>query len=152
MQPPNKQSGFRQGIYKPIHKSKYKGNGNPVYRSSWELKFFKFCDLNRNVLEWSSENIIIPYISPIDKKVHRYFVDNKVVIVEGKEIKRYLIEIKPSSQTTAPVINKRKKKKTIIYEQLTYAQNMAKWEAATKYAKQHNMEFKILTEKELGIK
>lgn len=151
MLPPNTTTNFRQGIYKPVNRSKYKGSKDPVYRSGWELKFFKFCDSNVNVLEWTSEGIVIPYISPVDNKVHRYFVDNMVYIKEGDKKKRYLIEIKPSKQTVPPVESKRKKKSTMIYEQVTYAQNRAKWAAATDYAKKHNMEFKIITEKELGI-
>lgn len=151
MLPPNKTTNFRQGTYKPINRNKYKGKNNPTYRSGWELKFFKFCDNNPNVLEWSSETVIIPYINPIDNKPHRYFVDNMVYIKEGEVKKRYLIEIKPSKQTLPPTISKNKKKSTMIYEQVTYAQNKAKWAAAVDYAKKHNMEFKIITEKELGI-
>lgn len=151
MLPPNKTTNFRQGIYKPVNRNKYRGCKDPVYRSGWELKFFKFCDINPNVIEWTSEGIVVPYVSPIDNKVHRYFVDNMVYIKEGEIKKRYLIEIKPSKQTMPPVESKRKKKSTMIYEQVTYAQNKAKWAAAATYAKQHNMEFKIITEKELGI-
>jgi len=151
MLPPNTSINFRQGVYKPINRNKYKGSKDPVYRSGWELKFFKFCDGNPNVLEWTSEGIIIPYVSPVDNKVHRYFVDNMVYIKEGEVKKRYLIEIKPSKQTVPPTESKRKKKSTMIYEQVTYAQNRAKWAAAMDYAKKHNMEFKIITEKELGI-
>lgn len=151
MLPPNTSTNFRQGVYKPINRNKYKGSKDPVYRSGWELKFFKFCDGNPNVLEWTSEGIIIPYVSPVDNKVHRYFVDNMVYIKEGEVKKRYLIEIKPSKQTVPPTESKRKKKSTMIYEQVTYAQNKAKWAAAMDYAKKHNMEFKIITEKELGI-
>lgn len=151
MLPPNTTTNFRQGVYSPVNRLKYKGSKNPFYRSGWELKFFKFCDVNPNVLEWTSETVIIPYISPIDNKPHRYFVDNMVYIKEGDVKKRYLIEIKPSKQTVAPTVSKHKKKSTVIYEQVTYVQNKAKWEAAVNYAKKHNMEFKILTEKELGI-
>ena len=98
--------GYRQGIYKPINRDKYKGIKNPMYRSSWELKFFSWCDNNPNVLEWTSENTIIPYISPFDSKVHRYYVDNAVVIREGGEISKYLVEIKPEKQTKPPVVKK----------------------------------------------
>lgn len=151
MLPPNTSTNFRQGVYKPVNRSKYRGSKDPTYRSGWELKFFKFCDINPNVLEWTSETIIIPYVSPMDGKVHRYFVDNMVYIKEGEVTKRYLIEIKPSKQTQPPTVSNKKKKSTVIYEQVTYAQNKAKWAAATDYAKKHNMEFKIITEKELGI-
>jgi len=145
----HKRSPFKQGVYKPVNSQKYKGAGSPEYRSSWELKFFTWCDKNPNVLKWGSETVIVPYISPIDNKVHRYFVDNIVSIKEGNDIKTYLIEIKPSKQTKPPVPSKRKKKSTIIYENYMYAINQAKWSAAKKFAKSKNIEFIILTENQL---
>lgn len=151
MLPPNKTSNFKQGTYTPVNRSKYKGGKNPIYRSGWELRFFKFCDSNPNVLEWTSETNVVPYISPIDGKPHRYFVDNMVYIKEGNVNKRYLIEIKPYKQTQLPTVSKKKKKSTVIYEQVTYVTNQAKWAAAFEYAKKRNMEFKIITEKELGL-
>ena len=93
---------YKQGLYTPINKEKYIGKGTPRYLSSWELKFFRWCDLNTNIIEWGSENIIIPYISPVDKRIHRYMVDNYVKIKEGNKITKYLIEIKPKKQTVAP--------------------------------------------------
>ena len=144
-----KKTSYKQGKYKPVHSEKYKGRGNPEYRSSWELKFFQWCDKNPNVLRWGSETVVVPYISPIDRKMHRYFVDNIVTIKEQNNIKTYLVEIKPSKQTKPPVPSNRKKKSTVIYENYTYAVNCAKWEAAEKYAKSKNLEFIILTEKEL---
>jgi hypothetical protein len=143
---------FKQGVYKPVHRDKYIGKSCPVYRSSWELKFFQWCDRNTNVLEWSSENVIVPYKSPVDGKYHRYFVDNAIAIKEGNIIKRYLVEIKPFKQTQPPKPSNRKKKSTILYENVTYAVNQAKWEAARKYAQRRNMDFIILTENELPIK
>ena len=142
--------GFRQGTYRPINKHKYKAAHTPVYRSSWELKFFTWCDNNPNVLEWSSENIIIPYASPFDGKIHRYYVDNKVVIQEGDIVTKYLIEIKPEKQTKPPVAkNSNKKQSTILYEKVTYVTNQAKWDAAKQWCKQRGYKFLILTEKEL---
>ncbi len=90
-----KDKRYRQGIFNPVNSQKYIGKGKPTYRSGWELKFFRWADLNENILAWGSENIIIPYLNPLDGKVHRYFVDNYVVIKEGENIKKYLIEIKP---------------------------------------------------------
>lgn len=140
---------FKQGIYKPVNSEKYTGNRKPVYRSSWELKFFRWCDSNTNVLRWSSESVIVPYVSPIDGRIHRYHVDG-VVKLAGKEgPKNYLIEIKPYKQTIPPMKSNRKKKSTVLYESATYAVNRAKWDAARQYAKHKNMEFLILTEKEL---
>jgi hypothetical protein len=146
------ESNFRQGIFKPQNPSKYIGNNNPVFRSGWELKFFRWADNNINVLEWGSENIIVPYINPLDGKVHRYFVDSFIVFKdkEGKK-RKFLVEIKPSKQVVKPIANNRKKKSTMIYEQTTWITNQAKWEAAKKWAKNKGYEFIILTEKELGI-
>lgn len=140
---------FRQGIYKPINALKYVGNKLPVYRSGYELKFMRWADANPNVLKWGSESIIVPYKSPIDGKMHRYFVDNVVVIKEGEKIKKYLIEIKPHVQTLPPKSHGNKKQTTILYEQATYVVNQAKWEAAKKWCKDHDWEFLILTEKHL---
>lgn len=109
----------------------------------------RWADANPNVLKWGSESIIIPYKSPIDKKMHRYFVDNVVIIKEGEHIKKYLIEIKPHKQTLEPTMHGNKKQSTILYEQATYVVNQAKWEAARKWCKDHQWEFLILTEKHL---
>ena len=142
---------YKQGKYTPVNKEKYNGKHTPEYRSSWVLKFFRWCDRNDNVLKWSSESTVVPYISPVDGKIHRYFVDGNVIIKEGDIIKSYLVEIKPHSQTKPPKESKRKKKTTILYEKITYAVNQAKWDAAKQYAAKKNMEFLILTERELFI-
>jgi len=141
---------FKQGIFKPKQREKYKGSSLPVYRSGWELKFFRWCDCNPNIISWISEGVIIPYKSPLDGKIHRYFVDGLITIKERTCNKTYLIEIKPSSQVKAPTPKKYKRKTTMLYEQKTYIVNRAKWEAAEKWAKNKGIEFKILTEKELN--
>lgn len=143
----NKNPKYKQGFYKPVNPDKFLGS-TAIYRSGLELGFFKFCDLNENVLKWGSENIVIPYVSPLDGKVHRYFVDNYVVIKEGINIKKYLIEIKPFNQTRPPT-TKYRKKAHLIYEQKQYTTNLAKWEAARKYCSMKGLQFLILTEKEL---
>ena len=143
---------YKQGRYHPVNNQKYIGVHTPEYRSSWELKFFQWCDKNPNVLEWSSESTIVPYVSPLDNRVHRYFVDGAVALREGDNIKKYLVEIKPRAQTKPPTESKNKKKTTLIYEKMTYAVNQSKWIAAEKFAKKRNMEFIILTEHELNIK
>ena len=148
--PPNGKK-FTQGFFRPKYPEKYIGQKPIRYLSSWELKFFRWCDDNVNVVEWASEAVIIPYSSPVDNKIHRYYTDGVVAIKEGSVIKKYIIEIKPSAQTVAPVKG-RKRHSTMVYETARYAQNLAKWEAATKYAKKHGYEFLILSEKELGIK
>jgi len=146
-------NGFRQGIFRPQNMHKYMGSKNPIYRSGWELKFFRWADMNENILFWGSENIIIPYINPLDNKVHRYFVDNFIVFKDrdGKK-QKFLIEIKPSKQVAKPVVSKKKKQSTMLYEQTTWITNQAKWEAAKKWAHKKDCQFIILTEKELGIR
>ena len=142
-----------KGRYSPSYPRKYKGNpSNIIYRSLWERKFMVYCDLNENILEWGSEEIVIPYRSPIDNRVHRYFPDFYVKLKEttGKT-KKYIIEVKPKKQTKPPSRPKRQTKGYLreVYE---YARNQAKWEAAVDYCKDRLYEFKIMTEDELGIK
>ena len=142
-----------KGRYSPSYPRKYKGNpSNIIYRSLWERKFMVYCDLNQNILEWGSEEIVIPYRSPIDNRVHRYFPDFYVKLKEttGKT-KKYIIEVKPKRQTKPPSRPKRQTKGYLreVYE---YARNKAKWEAASDYCKDRLYEFKIMTEDELGIK
>jgi hypothetical protein len=150
MIPLNGKGKFKQGFFKPKNSKKYIGKEDPVYRSGWELKFFRWCDDNTNVVEWASEAIIIPYVSPIDHKVHRYYTDGIVAIKEGNAIKKYIIEIKPSAQTKLPTKG-RKRMSTMVYETARFAQNQAKWDAARKWCDKHGYSFLILTEKELGI-
>ena len=147
MQPP-KDPRFKQGIYKPKYPNKFIGK-HAIYRSSFELRFMQWADRNVNVLEWGSENIIIPYTSPLDGRVHRYYVDNFVVIREGTVIKKYLVEIKPYQQTQPPTTTKRKKQATILYEQSQWVVNQAKWAAAKEFARKKTAEFIIITEREL---
>ena len=142
-----------KGRYSPSYPRKYKGNpSNIIYRSLWERKFMVYCDLNQNILEWGSEEIVIPYRSPIDNRVHRYFPDFYVKLKEttGKT-KKYIIEVKPKRQTKPPSRPKRQTKGYLreVYE---YARNQAKWEAAVDYCKDRLYEFKIMTEDELGVK
>ena len=147
-----KNRNYRQGIYKCRFPDKYKGNKNNIcYRSGLELKAFKFFDNNPNVLEWASEETIVPYQNPLTGRVHRYFVDvyAKMKDKEGN-IKKYLIEIKPHSQTLPPV-QKNRKTKTLIYQQAEYVKNQAKWQAAESWSKKHNCQFVILTEKSLFL-
>lgn len=145
----HKKGDFKKGIYRPKNSKKYVGLSHPTYKSSWELYFFKWCDNNPSVLEWSSESVVIPYISPIDNSVHRYYVDNAIVLNEGNKKVKYLVEIKPHKQTIPPSHKGNKKESTIIHEQVTYSVNKAKWEAADTWAKNNGYKFLILTENEL---
>ena len=141
-----------KGKFRPSVPKKYKGDyTNIIYRSLWELKFMKYCDSNQNILEWGSEEFFLPYRSPLDNKVHRYFPDFYIKVKENTgQIKKYIIEVKPKKQCIEPKPQK-KKTRTYIYEVRQYAQNQAKWKAAEEYCLDRGYEFKILTEKELGI-
>lgn len=147
---------YIKSIYRPINPNKYEGDPtNIICRSSWERMFAKWCDTNPSVLAWSSEETVIPYIDPIDKKYHRYFVDFKIKVRTKDGVKVFYIEIKPKNQTEKPVEPKRKTEKSrakFLNEVRTYVKNRAKWEAAKIYAEKMNSEFKVLTEYDLGIK
>lgn len=147
----NRDPRFKQGVFKPKHPQKFIGKF-AIYRSSFELRFMRWADSNPNVLEWSSEQIIVPYVSPIDGRAHRYYVDNFVAIKEGTVVKKYLVEIKPFQQTQPPKPSKRKKASTVLYEQTQWVINQAKWASAKEFAKKKNAEFIILTEKELFVR
>lgn len=143
-----------QGFFKPKNPQKYKGDPtNIVYRSSWELKLMLYLDSNNQVISWASEEVIIPYRSPIDGKIHRYYPDFIVTKInkEGKK-ETALIEVKPYIQTIPPKIPKNKNSKSFLTEVKTWGMNEAKWKAANEYCKDRGWTFHIFTEKELGIK
>lgn len=142
-----------KGRYKVLNPSKYRGDiSEVVYRSSWELRFMRWCDINASVLEWGSETIVIPYKSPVDSKLHRYFVDFYVKIKsKDNKVVKYLVEIKPEKFTKPPEIPK-KQTKRFIEEVFQYGTNQAKWKAADEFCKDRGMKFLVLTENDLGIK
>ena len=143
-------SKFKQGIFNPVNKDKYKGTLPILYRSSYELRYMRWCDHNPNVISWGSESIIIPYPNPLTGRTSRYFVDCNVTIKnKNGEIRKYLIEIKPSIQTQPPKPGK--KTRSLLRRQAEYVKNQAKWKAASEWAKKKNYEFTILTEKHLGL-
>jgi hypothetical protein len=140
--------------YKPSYPKKYKGDPNNIIcRSSWERKFCRWCDLNESILEWGSEEFWIPYLSPVDNRVHKYFPDFIIKIQEQSgSTKTYVIEVKPKKQTIPPKQRSRVTK-SYLYEAKTYAVNQAKWKAASEWCKDRVLEFKVITEEELfGIK
>lgn len=141
-----------KGRYRVINPSKYRGDSQDVtYRSSWELKFMKWCDTNPSVLEWGSETIVIPYTSPVDNRVHRYFVDFYIKVQDRNgKINRYLVEIKPAKFTKPPEIPARKTRR-FVQEVFQYGTNQAKWKAADEYCIERSMKFLVLTEVDLGI-
>jgi hypothetical protein len=140
-----------KGRFRPQNPSKYKGDAsNIIYRSSWELRVMKYLDENKKVIWWASEELHVPYFSPIDKKVHRYFPDF-IVRAHNKEQKEVtmMIEVKPEKQTKPPT--QKRKTRQYLNEVITYTINEAKWKAADLFCKEHGWQFKILTEKDLGL-
>lgn len=131
---------------------------NIVYRSGWEFKLMRFLDSNKNILEWGSEELIIPYRSPIDGKVHRYFTDFIVKQINYEGVKEtVVIEVKPKSQVSPPDMSKKygakgKLNRTFLNEVKTWGVNQAKWKAASNYCDDRGWKFQIMTEDQLGIK
>jgi hypothetical protein len=119
-----------KGKYTLLNPEKYTGNPKKiVFRSMWERKFMLYCDKTPEVLEWSSEEIVIPYY--FNEKDRNYYPDFYIKFIKDDDtVEESVIEIKP-------------------YYQRTYEQNKAKWRFAEEYCKKHNYTFKILTEREL---
>ena len=138
------------GKFKPKNYKKYKGDPTKIYyRSLWERRFMVYCDNNPNIVEWGSEEIIIPYKSPVDKRVHRYFPDFYIKYVNSKgQAIREIIEVKPKSQCKPPPVPKRQTRK-FKQKVLTYIINQAKFKAAEEFCKDRKMGFHILTEDHL---
>ena len=141
-----------KGRYTIKNPDKYAGDAKKViYRSLWERNTFRWCENNPKVKLWNSEEVVVPYVSSVDKKLHRYYVD---LLIQMDNKKTYLIEIKPKKETQPPKSRSRRTKK-FINEQLTYIKNNDKWEAASKFAEHNGWKFQVWTEetlKNLGIK
>jgi hypothetical protein len=141
-----------KGKFQPTNPQKYDGDvTNIIYRSSWELKFMRWLDLHPDVIKWSSEEFFIPYLSPIDGIIRRYYPDFKIKRrgADGK-IETLVVEVKPDKQTREPPVQKRKTRKYIT-EVYTWGINQAKWKAATEYCADRGWGFKVFTEHDLGI-
>jgi hypothetical protein len=142
---------YHKGVFKPKNPKKYKGDAtNIVYRSSWEIRVMNWLDDNPNVLWWASEELHVPYRSPVDQRMHRYFPDFIVRIRRkaGQET-TLMIEVKPERQTKKPT--QKRKTKRYLEEAATYAVNQEKWRAAEIFCQQQGWQFVVLTEKDLGI-
>lgn len=137
----------------PKHPEKYMGDPTNIWaRSSWEIRFLNWCDNNKAIIKYCSEEIVIPYRCPTDSRIHRYFVDFLIKVkTKNNEIKTFLIEVKPSNQVKPPKYPG-KQTKRYITESMTFMKNQAKWEAATRYAEDRGWAFKVITEYELGLK
>ena len=142
--PLNRNPRFHQGYYKTINSEKYIGKELPIYRSGIEREFFIFLDKNPNVLRWASEPLGIPYFDSVKRCNRKYYVDNYIEIKEGNIIKKYLVELKDHKETKKPDPKSKKKKTTLIYEQLAFETNCCKWKYAIEFSKKNNCEFLLL--------
>jgi hypothetical protein len=140
------------GKFSPKNTNKYLGDPTNIwYRSLWERRVMVYLDENSTVIEWSNEEIVIPYLSPVDNRVHRYFPDffvrlrNKLGLIEST-----IIEVKPAIQARPPKTQK-KVTRRYITEVMTWGVNEAKWKAADAYCKDRGWKFVVVTEKDLGI-
>jgi hypothetical protein len=145
-----------KGKYTPINPHKYVGDSdNIVFRSLWERKLMLHCDTNPSVIKWNSEEKVVPYWSSVDKKMRRYFPDFMVKLKKRDgSVKVVMIEVKPFAETQPPVAPKRnthKAKMRYVEQQMTYQRNQDKWAAAHALCEDNNIEFKVMTEYELGI-
>jgi hypothetical protein len=142
-----------KGKYTPENKEKYKGDvWNITYRSLWERKVMRYLDTSPNVIWWSSEETIIPYKGP-DGKIHRYFPDFLAQIKKANgELETVMMEVKPFKETIPPKPRKDGKRTRQAYiNEMIYAKNMSKWEAAKTVCEENGWRFQLLTEKELGL-
>jgi len=131
-----------KGKFRPQNPKKYKGDYTKIiYRSGWELKFMNYLDRQPDVISWSSEEVIIPYKSPIDNKFHRYYPDFWVKTLKGES----LIEIKPKRQTLPPKENP-KHRRRYLKEVKTWGINSAKFAAAEQFCRTKGWEWRIITD------
>ncbi len=133
-----------KGRFNPKNPSKYVGNvRNIMFRSSWEYQFLKWLDNNPAILSYASEELAIPYVSPLDQRVHRYFPDF-IVLYKHKDgsVRKEIVEIKPYKETVlTPKATDRDKQALAV--------NHAKWAAAQAFAEQMGCTFRVITEKSL---
>ena len=146
-----KKTPYKQGIYElsEEQKKKYCGTYPIIYRSSLEMKFLHWCVNSPSVVSFASESHVVPYRKPCTGKIHRYFLDFFIELTNGK---KYLVEVKPHSQTLPPKTTNRKNKMALLNEQITWSTNNAKWEAAKKWANIKGWEFIIVTDRMINKK
>lgn len=134
---------YANDIYKIINQEKYIGKGNPRYRSSWEMIFFRMCDLNPAVLKWASESITIPYFNPFTQKQTIYVPDIFMVYIDKNGTQHSeLVEIKPMSETFMEAAKSKK-------DQLAFALNTCKWQAAKKWCAANGIQFRVINENQI---
>lgn len=136
-----------KGKFSPRNPQKYLGDyKNIIYRSTWECRVMAWLDKRPDVIAWSSEEMCIPYLSPVDGKMHRYFPDFIVKVKQEStgQVVTLMIEVKPDKQSRPPQ-KKSRITKQYIQEVVTWGVNQAKWKAAIEYCKDRKWEFMVMT-------
>ena len=140
----SKKSRFHQGVIDPrTCKKLYESQKNTLikYQSGLELQFIKYCEAMTHIKAWANEPFSINYVSRLDNRIHEYFPD---FIIENTNGKKALVETKPYAQTVKPSMN------DSLWAKESWIKNIDKWRAAKEWAKQHDMDFIIVTEKFFG--
>ena len=144
---------YYKAEYIIINKEKYIGQKNPIYRSSWECRVCTLFDTNPKIIKWGFECVEIPYVNIIDKKIHKYYPDFYVELIDkNNKIKKIIIEVKPYKQTIIPKQPKKittKSQKRYMIESQTFIINQCKWKYAKEYCNKIGYEFQILTENDI---
>jgi hypothetical protein len=129
--------------FTPKNPNKYIGSKNSIKcRSLWERRVCKFFDESEKIKKWSFEEIEIPYVHPVDKQVHRYIPDFLIQVEQNNINKSIIVEVKPIKQVNL-------KESASSKDKLIFEINKAKWNAAEKFCEKHQMQFQILTEKDI---
>lgn len=145
---PNKNAKTHQGTFIPMNPDKYIGNVSKIYyRSGWEFEFLKFCDRDNRIIRYSSESVHVPYMNPIDRKAHRYFIDIYLEMIDsGGKLVKWWIEIKPDKYTKFPTEPKRKSAKAMANYKRHYETtlvNIEKFKSAKYWSKQMGCNFGV---------
>lgn len=137
---------FSQGRFTPENPGKCMNNGNPVYRSSWELVFMQMCDRHPHIVQWGSEVLKIPYVNPLTGKSTVYIPDFLIIYMDknGKTHSE-VIEVKPKQQTMVEHARTR-------HDMLHATVNKAKWLAAYEWCMRKGLKFRVITEDEIFVK
>ena len=132
------------GRFIPKNPQKYIGDAEKIFfRSLWEAKVMEYFDSRPDVISWESEEDSVPYFSPVDLKVHRYFPDFIVTYYDiNKNIIKEMVEVKPLHEADAAFAKSDRSKDALVI-------NEAKWKAASLYCEERGMIFHVLTEKSI---
>jgi hypothetical protein len=134
-----------KGLYTPKLPQKYIGDVSKIrFMSSWELRFFRFCDGNPHIVRWASEEIAIPYYNPVKQRMANYYPDIYMEVLKPGDTTptKMLVEIKPNKDFQLT-------NKSTTYDKVMMVINEAKWKSAKAFCDQHGIIFKVVSETNL---